>query len=87
MGVEGHEEKLLEREKEDAILLSKCIEELKRTGMGFDLLKEVETLRRAKGLTIESGTGLKWTGRDFVSVFLGVASGFVLGFTRLVLCG
>lgn len=87
MGVEVHEEKLLDREKEDASLLSKCVEELKRTGMGFDLLKEVETLRRAKGLRIESGKGMKWTGRDSVSVFLGVVSGFVLGFTRLVLCG
>jgi len=87
MGVEGHEEKLLEREKEDARLLSKCVEELKRMGMGFDLLKEVETLRRAKGLRIESVRGLKWTSRDSVSVFLGVVSGFVLGFTRLVLCG
>lgn len=87
MGVEGHEEKLLDREKEDARLLSKCVDELKRTGMGFDLLKEVETLRRAKGLRIESGRGLKWTGRDSVTVFLGVVSGLVLGFTRLVLCG
>lgn len=87
MGVEGHEEKLLDREKEDARLLSKCVEELKRTGIGFDLFKEVETLRRAKGLRIESGRGLKWTGRDSVTVFLGVVSGFVLGFTRLVLCG
>ncbi|KDP25092.1 hypothetical protein JCGZ_22627 [Jatropha curcas] len=46
-------EKLLEREKEDGKLLAKCVEELKKKGVEFDLLKEVDALRRAKSLRVE----------------------------------
>ncbi|KAJ8542749.1 hypothetical protein K7X08_005272 [Anisodus acutangulus] len=49
---ESHLEKLLEREKEDGKLLAKCVEELKRKGLEFDLLKEVDALRRAKSLRV-----------------------------------
>ncbi|GKV51840.1 hypothetical protein SLEP1_g58464 [Rubroshorea leprosula] len=41
MDVEEHLEKMLEREKEDGKLLGKCAEELKKKGVEFDLLKEV----------------------------------------------
>ncbi|KAF6142298.1 hypothetical protein GIB67_040005 [Kingdonia uniflora] len=52
--VECHLEKLLEREKEDSQLLIKCVEELKKKGVEFDLLKEVDALRRAKSLRVET---------------------------------
>ncbi|KAK1575413.1 hypothetical protein Q3G72_005283 [Acer saccharum] len=48
--VESH----LEREKEDGNLLAKCVEELKKKGIEFDLLKEVDALRRAKSLRVEA---------------------------------
>lgn len=49
--VEKHNEMLLEREKEDGVLLMKCVNELKKKGLEFDLLKEVDALRRAKSLS------------------------------------
>ncbi|KAL3591770.1 hypothetical protein D5086_010410 [Populus alba] len=52
--VECHLEKLLEREKEDGQLLAKCVEELKKKGGEFDLLREVDALRRAKSLRVET---------------------------------
>ena len=51
--VEGHLEKLLEREKEDGKLLAKCVE-FKKKGVEFDLLKEVDALRKAKSLKMEA---------------------------------
>lgn len=84
--VEGHLEKLLEREKEDALLLGKCVEELKKKGVEFDLLKEVDALRRAKSLRVEKKVVKKWSGRDFVTLFFVAASCLVLGLTRVVLC-
>ncbi|CAA2960727.1 Hypothetical predicted protein [Olea europaea subsp. europaea] len=51
--VESHLEKLLEREKGDGQLLAKCVEELKKKVVEFDLLKKVDALRRAKSLRVE----------------------------------
>ncbi|KAM2647616.1 hypothetical protein TB1_000842 [Malus domestica] len=65
---EGHLEKLLERENEYKNLLEKCIEELKKKGLEFDLLKEVDALRRAKSLRVEVKTVRKWNARDFVTL-------------------
>ncbi|KAM1053294.1 hypothetical protein ACFX2I_000755 [Malus domestica] len=65
---EGHLEKLLERENEDKNLLGKCIEELKKKGLEFDLLKEVDALRRAKSLRVEVKAVRKWNARDFVTL-------------------
>ncbi|OVA04857.1 hypothetical protein BVC80_869g31 [Macleaya cordata] len=84
--VESHMEKLLEREKEDSKLLSKCVQELKLKGVEFDLLKEVDALRRAKSLRIEAKAVRKWSARDFVTLFFVVVSCLVLGLTRVVLC-
>ncbi|KAJ6682402.1 hypothetical protein OIU74_020607 [Salix koriyanagi] len=67
--VECHLEKLLEREKEDGQLLAKCVEELKKKGGEFDLLKEVDALRRAKSLRVETKVVKKWSARDFVTLF------------------
>ncbi|PPD93204.1 hypothetical protein GOBAR_DD09848 [Gossypium barbadense] len=64
-----HLEKLLEREKEDGKLLGKCVEELKKKGVEFDLLKEVDALRRAKSLRVEAKAVRKWSARDFVTLF------------------
>ncbi|KAL5543767.1 hypothetical protein UlMin_007551 [Ulmus minor] len=83
---EVHLEKLLEREKEDGKLLGKCVEELKKKGIEFDLLKEVDALRRAKSLRVEAKDVRKWSARDFVSLFFFTSSCFVLGFTRVILC-
>ncbi|MBA0792358.1 hypothetical protein Gohar_016863 [Gossypium harknessii] len=80
---EGHLEKLLEREKEDGKLLGKCVEELKKKGVEFDLLKEVDALRRAKSLRVEAKAVRKWSARDFVTLFFFTASCLVLGLTRL----
>ncbi|PNX99346.1 hypothetical protein L195_g022611 [Trifolium pratense] len=55
--VEAHMEKMLQREKEDRGLLRKCVEELKKKGLEFDLLKEVDALRRAKSLRVENKEG------------------------------
>ncbi|CAN0901975.1 hypothetical protein LINGRAHAP2_LOCUS21726 [Linum grandiflorum] len=85
--VESHLEKLLEREKEDGKLLAKCVEELKKKGLEFDLLKEVDALRRAKSLRVESKPVKKWSARDFVTLFFFSVSCLVLGLTRVILCG
>ncbi|PIA37802.1 hypothetical protein AQUCO_03000378v1 [Aquilegia coerulea] len=84
--VETHMEKLLEREKEDGQLLAKCVVELKKKGVDFDLLKEVDALRRAKSLKVEAKVVRKWSARDFVTLFFFVVSCLVLGLTRIVLC-
>ncbi|CAB4307433.1 unnamed protein product [Prunus armeniaca] len=84
--MEGHLEKLLEREKEDKNLLGKCIEELKKKGLEFDLLKEVDALRRAKSLRVEAKEVRKWSARDFVTLFFFTVSCFVLVITRAILC-
>ncbi|XP_071699002.1 uncharacterized protein [Rutidosis leptorrhynchoides] len=83
---ESHLEKLLEREKEDGKLLGKCVEELKKKGLEFDLLKEVDALRRAKSLRVESKAVKKWSSRDFVTLFFFTVSCFVLALTRVILC-
>ncbi|XP_062114897.1 uncharacterized protein LOC133828819 [Humulus lupulus] len=83
---EVHLEKLLEREKEDCKLLAKCVEELKKKGVEFDLLKEVDALRRAKSLRVEAKAVRKWSARDFVTLFFFSVSCFVLAITRAILC-
>ncbi|WCJ37041.1 hypothetical protein M5689_018203 [Euphorbia peplus] len=87
--VESHVEKLLEREKEDGKLLGKCVDELKKKGVEFDLLKEVDALRRAKSMRFDSKNGgiRKWSAKDFVTLFFLVVSGAVLGMTTMILCG
>ncbi|TXG71193.1 hypothetical protein EZV62_006128 [Acer yangbiense] len=84
--VESHLERLLEREKEDGNLLAKCVEELKKKGIEFDLLKEVDALRRAKSLRVEAKIVKKWSARDFVTMFFFTVSCLVLGLTRVILC-
>lgn len=86
--VECHLEKLLEREKEDGKLLGKCVDELKKKGGDFDLLKEVDALRRAKSMRIEAKASAvrKWSARDFVSLFFFSLSCLVLVLTRVILC-
>ncbi|XP_077242850.1 uncharacterized protein LOC143883377 [Tasmannia lanceolata] len=84
--VECHMEKLLEREKEDGKLMKKCVVELKKKGVEFDLLKEVDALRRAKSLRVETKAVNKWSARDFVTLFFVAASCLVLGLIRVVLC-
>ncbi|XP_074562810.1 uncharacterized protein LOC141819079 [Curcuma longa] len=83
-------ERLLEREREDGMLLVKCVEELKRKGAEFDLIKEVDALRRAKSLRIEAKGGSakvrKWSTRDLATMVLLALSCCVLGLTRFVLC-
>lgn len=86
LDVESHLEKLLEREKEDGKLLGRCVEELKRKGLEFDLLKEVDALRRAKSLRVETKSVKKWSARDFVVMFFFSVACLVLGLTRVVLC-
>ncbi|KAK8956734.1 hypothetical protein KSP39_PZI000352 [Platanthera zijinensis] len=88
---ERHLEKLLEREMEDGFLLRKCVEELKKKGTEFDLLKEVDALRRAKSLGVEvkgrqMAAARRWSKRDFTVMFFFAASCGVLGLTRFVLC-
>ncbi|XP_015882229.1 uncharacterized protein LOC107418074 [Ziziphus jujuba] len=84
--MEVHLEKLLEREKEDGILLAKCVEELKKKGVEFDLMKEVDALRRAKSMRMEAKAVRKWSARDFVTLFFFTVSCFVLAITRVILC-
>ncbi|KAI4323196.1 hypothetical protein L6164_022823 [Bauhinia variegata] len=84
--VEAHVEKLLEREKEDRRLMVKCVEELKKKGLEFDLLKEVDALRRAKSLRVEAKEVRKWSARDFVSLFFFSMSCLSLATTRVILC-
>ncbi|KAE8731483.1 zinc finger protein CONSTANS-LIKE 4-like [Hibiscus syriacus] len=76
--VEVQLEKLLEREKEDGKLLGKCVEELKKKGVEFDLLKEVDALRRAKSLRVEAKAVRKWSARDLLLVFLHFGRRFIL---------
>lgn len=83
-------EKMLQREKEDKVLLGKCVEELKKKGLEFDLLKEVDALRRAKSLRVVEGKQQdvrKWSSRDFVSFFLFSMACLVLAVTKVILCG
>ncbi|KAK7257062.1 hypothetical protein RIF29_30761 [Crotalaria pallida] len=87
--VEKHMEKMLKREKEDKGLLGKCVEELKKKGLEFDLLKEVDALRRAKSLRVVEGkeNGVrKWSSRDFVSLFFFTMACLSLALTRVILC-
>ncbi|KAI3675667.1 hypothetical protein L1987_85259 [Smallanthus sonchifolius] len=86
MDTEGHLEKLLEREKEDGRLLGKCVEELRKKGLEFDLLKEVDALRRAKSLRVEVKAVKKWSAKEFVTLFLFAVACFVLALTRVILC-
>lgn len=80
-------EKLLEREKEDGKLLAKCVEELKKKGVEFDLMKEVDALRRAKSMRVEAKQPVrKWSARDFATLFFFTVSCFVLAITRVILC-
>ncbi|KAJ0975822.1 hypothetical protein J5N97_017787 [Dioscorea zingiberensis] len=68
--VETHTQMMLEREKEDSVLLMKCVDELKTKGLDFDLLKEVDALRRAKSLRVgaRGRTVVKrWSQRYLVS--------------------
>ncbi|XP_027356710.1 uncharacterized protein LOC113866023 [Abrus precatorius] len=84
--VEAHVEKMLSREKEDKGLLGKCVEELKKKGLEFDLLKEVDALRRAKSLRVETKEVRKWSSRDFVSLFFFSMACLSLALTRVILC-
>ncbi|CAL0303691.1 unnamed protein product [Lupinus luteus] len=88
--VEVQMEKLLKREKEDKGLLEKCVEELKKKGLEFDLLKEVDALRRAKSLRVVEGKEgfavRKWSSRDFVSLFFFSMASLSLLLTRVILC-
>lgn len=85
--VEEHVGKMLKREKEDGGLLGKCVDELKKKGVEFDLMKEVDALRRAKSLKIEGEVVSKWNAKDFVTLFFFFVSCLVLGLIRVILCG
>ena len=88
-GEERRAEQMLQREEEDGRLLRRCVEELKRKGVEFDLLKEVDALRRAKSLRVEAmvdGGRRRWSKRDFTAMFFLATSAAVLFLTRLVLC-
>ncbi|GLT71226.1 hypothetical protein SLA2020_432600 [Shorea laevis] len=77
MDVEGHLEKML----------GKCAEELKKKDVEFDLLKEVDALRRAKTMRMEAKVVRKWSSRDFVTLFFFLTvSCLVLGLRRVILC-
>lgn len=84
--MESHLEKILNREKEDSKLLAKCVDELKRKGVEFDLLTEVDALRRAKSLRVEAKAVRKWSARDFVTLFFFTVSCCVLALNRVILC-
>jgi hypothetical protein len=84
--VEAHMEKMLKSEKEDRTLLRKCVEELKKKGLEFDLLKEVDALRRAKSLRVENKEVKKWSSRDFVSLFFFSMACLSLAVIRVILC-
>ena len=82
-------ERLLAREREDALLLARCVSELKRKGLDFDLLKEVDALRRAKSLRVEAKGAEKprrWQARDLAVFALFAAACGVLVLTRFLLC-
>ncbi|CAN6281125.1 unnamed protein product [Urochloa humidicola] len=82
--------RLLAREQEDALLLGRCVSELKRKGLEFDLLKEVDALRRAKSLRVEAKGGAdkarRWQARDLGVFALFAAACGVLVLTRFLLC-
>ncbi|CAN6309080.1 unnamed protein product [Urochloa humidicola] len=82
--------RLLAREQEDALLLGRCVSELKRKGLEFDLLKEVDALRRAKSLRVEAKGGAdkarRWQARDLAVFALFAAACGVLVLTRFLLC-
>jgi hypothetical protein len=46
--------RVLAREQVDTALLGRCVAELKRKGLDFDLLEEVNTLRRAKSFRVKA---------------------------------
>lgn len=48
---------MLKKENEDKKLLSKCVQELKMKRVEFDLLREVDILRRDKSLHVEKKAG------------------------------
>ncbi|OAY63437.1 hypothetical protein ACMD2_13620 [Ananas comosus] len=82
-------ERMLEREKEDALLLGKCVGELRKKGAEFDLLKEVDALRRAKSLRVEAKAAAavrRWSGRDLGIMALFAAACGAVALTRFVLC-
>ncbi|KAJ1293358.1 hypothetical protein BS78_01G061700 [Paspalum vaginatum] len=82
-------ERLLAREREDALLLGRCVSELKRKGLDFDLLKEVDALRRAKSLRVEAkgaDRARRWQAKDLAVVALSGAACGVLVLTRFLLC-
>lgn len=82
-------ERLLAREREDALLLARCVSELKRKGLRFDLLKEVDALRRAKSLRVEAKGAdrpRRWQARDLAVFALFAAACGVLVLTRFLLC-
>ncbi|WVZ60764.1 hypothetical protein U9M48_010745 [Paspalum notatum var. saurae] len=82
-------ERLLAREREDALLLGRCVSELKRKGLDFDLLKEVDALRRAKSLRVEAKGAdrpRRWQAKDLAVVALSGAACGVLVLTRFLLC-
>ncbi|CAN6303319.1 unnamed protein product [Urochloa humidicola] len=82
--------RLLAREQEDALLLGRCVSELKRKGLEFDLLKEVDALRRAKSLRVDAKGGAdkarRWQARDLAVFVLFAAACGVLVLTRFLLC-
>lgn len=57
-----------------------------RRKSGFDLLKEIDALSRAKSLCTKTKVVRKWSGRDFVILFCFTFSYLVLGLTRVILC-
>ncbi|OEL15405.1 hypothetical protein BAE44_0023575 [Dichanthelium oligosanthes] len=83
-------ERLLAREREDALLLGRCVSELKRKGLDFDLLKEVDALRRAKSLRVEAKGSAdnprRWQAKDLAVFALFGATCGVLVLTRFLLC-
>ncbi|KAF8659393.1 hypothetical protein HU200_058604 [Digitaria exilis] len=82
-------ERVLAREREDVMLLARCVSELKRKGLEFDLLKEVDALRRAKSLRVEAKGADKprrWQARDLAVFALFAAACGVLVLTRFLLC-
>jgi hypothetical protein len=83
-------ERVLAREREDALYLARCVSELKRKGLRFDLLKEVDTLRRAKNLRAEAKGAAdrprRWQTRDLAVFALFAAACGVLVLTRFLLC-
>lgn len=70
----------LEREKEDGMFPMKCITELKKKEVELYLLKEVDVLKRVKGLWVvmaKGSTMWKWSIRDFTTmIFIIMLYGF-----------